>query len=51
MGSEMMFDALCSEYDIDLTEDEQNFVKDLIRGRPKLSSGRYATRAKPVVIL
>lgn len=40
MGSEMMFDAICSEYDVDLTDDEQNFVKDLIRGRPNLSSGR-----------
>lgn len=40
MGSEMMFDALCSEYDIDLTSDEQDFIKDLIRGRPNLSSGR-----------
>lgn len=40
MGSEMMFDALCSEYDIGLTPDRQDFIKDLIRGRPNLSSGR-----------
>ncbi|KAF8681109.1 MFS general substrate transporter [Rhizoctonia solani] len=40
MGSEMMFDAICNDYDVDLTTDEQNFIKDLIRGRPSLSSGR-----------
>ncbi|KAG9105682.1 hypothetical protein FRC07_009124 [Ceratobasidium sp. 392] len=40
MGSEMMFDAICADYDVDLSEDEQNFIKDLIRGRPNLSSGR-----------
>ncbi|KAG9095859.1 hypothetical protein FRC06_009342 [Ceratobasidium sp. 370] len=40
MGSEMMFDAICSEYDVELSEDEQNFIKDLIRGRPSLSRGR-----------
>ncbi|KAG8698472.1 hypothetical protein FRC09_007214 [Ceratobasidium sp. 395] len=37
MGSEMMFDAICSEYDVDLRQDEQNFIKDIIRGRAKLS--------------
>lgn len=41
MGSEMMFDAICEDYDVDLDLDEQNFIKDLIRGRPSLSSGRY----------
>ncbi|KAG9095269.1 hypothetical protein FS749_010778, partial [Ceratobasidium sp. UAMH 11750] len=40
MGSEMMFDAICSQHDVELSEDEQNFVKDLIRGRPNLSRGR-----------
>ncbi|KAG8742353.1 hypothetical protein FRC10_001634 [Ceratobasidium sp. 414] len=40
MGSEMMFDAICSDYDVELTEDERNFIKDLIRGRPNLSRGR-----------
>jgi hypothetical protein len=36
-----MFDAICEDYDVDLDLDEQNFIKDLIRGRPSLSSGRY----------
>ncbi|EUC66582.1 DNA replication factor C, large subunit [Rhizoctonia solani AG-3 Rhs1AP] len=40
MGSEMMFDAICADYDVNLSMDEQNFIKDLIRGRPKLSIGR-----------
>ncbi|KAL5636735.1 hypothetical protein ACGC1H_000640 [Rhizoctonia solani] len=40
MGSEMMFNAICADYDVNLSADEQNFVKDLIRGRPKLSIGR-----------
>ncbi|CUA69345.1 Deoxynucleoside triphosphate triphosphohydrolase SAMHD1 [Rhizoctonia solani] len=40
MGSEMMFDAICADYDVNLSLDEQNFIKDLIRGRPKLCMGR-----------
>ncbi|QRW02008.1 glycoside hydrolase family 43 protein [Ceratobasidium sp. AG-Ba] len=40
MGSEMMFDAICADYDVDLSIDEQNFVKDLIRGRPNLTRDR-----------
>ncbi|KAF8607492.1 hypothetical protein BDV93DRAFT_588668 [Ceratobasidium sp. AG-I] len=40
MGSEMMFDAICSEYDVNITFDEQDFIKDLIRGRPNLSKNR-----------
>ncbi|KAJ1308850.1 hypothetical protein OPQ81_004538 [Rhizoctonia solani] len=40
MGSEMMFDAICANYDVNLGTDEQNFIKDLIRGRPRLSIGR-----------
>ncbi|CAE7230292.1 unnamed protein product [Rhizoctonia solani] len=40
MGSEMMFDAICTDYDVNISADEQNFIKDLIRGRPELSIGR-----------
>ncbi|KAF8318219.1 hypothetical protein DL93DRAFT_2095395 [Clavulina sp. PMI_390] len=39
-GSEMMFDALIKENPhIPISQDEINFVKDLIRGRPRLTSG------------
>ncbi|KAG9017660.1 hypothetical protein FRB90_000356, partial [Tulasnella sp. 427] len=38
-GSEMMLNALVKENDIDLRQDCVNFIKDLIRGEPRLSSG------------
>lgn len=36
----MMFDALIQENpQIDITQSEVNFIKDLIRGKPRLSKG------------
>ncbi|KAG8896521.1 hypothetical protein FRC01_011738, partial [Tulasnella sp. 417] len=38
-ASEMMLDALVKENNIDLSQDRVDFIKDLIRGEPRLSTG------------
>ncbi|KAG8896526.1 hypothetical protein FRC01_011736, partial [Tulasnella sp. 417] len=38
-ASEMMLDALVKENKIDLRQDRVDFIKDLIRGEPRLSKG------------
>lgn len=40
-ASEMMLDALVEENSIPLSKDCLNFIKDLIRGEPRLSLGRW----------
>ncbi|KZV84599.1 HD-domain/PDEase-like protein [Exidia glandulosa HHB12029] len=37
-GSELMFDALIDENEIDISDEDRNFVKDLIRGERRLSN-------------
>lgn len=37
-GSELMFDALIDENDIEISDEDRNFVKDLIRGERRLST-------------
>lgn len=39
-ASEMMFDDLVEQNDIQISEEDKNFVKDLIKGVPFHSKGR-----------
>lgn len=36
-GSELMFDALCANNEVEINDWEKALVKDLIRGQPRLS--------------
>ena len=40
-ASEMMFDDLIRDNDIDISQDDVNFIKDLIKGAPKHSAHKY----------
>lgn len=40
-ASELMFDDLVKDNDIDIEQDDVNFIKDLIKGEPKHSSKKY----------